>query len=332
MDPRYAIVTIVMLNNYYTPGAIALGKSLRKYPPTVPGSKIETVCLITEGVDPEALKPYWDKVQVVPLITTTYVPGLGANAEKLYPWMAHAPTKWQILGLTQYDKVLFVDADMIVVADIGPLFRLEPPAAIFDHPSATYYISNPLWTGNRSKGGGFINWYYQSESIPVPTGMKIPRSLIERLSHNSNSQFAPQGSLVLLKPDANHLKAYAHYITDILKSLQMPVYRGKAIAGYRQTTSTLSGVDETSIAVFMHDQGKTWTNIGMDYGVTVSSTYDILKNQAKILHFNGLYKPWRIRADGLMEHEYVAQLASEGENVYKGQNEAATLWWSIYCS
>ncbi len=331
MEARYAIVTIVMLNNYYIPGAIALGKSLRQHPVSIGGCKVDTICMVTQGVDVEALKPYWDQVLIVPLITTSYVPGLGLNAERLYPWMAHAPTKWQILGLTQYEKVLFIDADMIVLENIGSLFDLDTPAAIFDHPSSTGYVADPLWTGKRERGSGFVNWYHQ-DSYPVPTGMKIPGSLLDRLRLNGNSQFAPQGSLILVKPNKAQLEAYIQCLTTILKDLQMPIVHDNIIIGYRPTTSTLSGVDETSLALFMHDQGEIWTNIGMEYGVPVMTTYDILKDRAKILHFNGLYKPWRLRTDGLMEHEYVSQLTSQGSKVYIGQHEAMQLWWSIYTS
>lgn len=331
MEARYVIATIVMLNNSYIPGAIALGKSLRKNPPSDRGRKIDTICLVTEGVDIEALKPYWDQIQMVSLITTSFVPGLNPGAEKLYPWMAHAPTKWQILGLTRYEKVLFIDADMIVLTDIGSLFNLDTPAAIFDHPSSTGHVSDPRWTGKRERGAGFINWYYQ-DPPPVPTGMKISRQALDRLRLNANHQFAPQGSLVLLKPDQIQLKTYMKNVSTILKGLQMPISMGGTIPGYKPTTSALSGTDETSIALFMHDQGKTWTNIGMDYGVTILTTYDIYKGKAKILHFNGYYKPWRLRPDGLMDYEFVMSEASKGNKEYLSQAEAVQLWWSFYTS
>merc|ERR1712232_1297295 len=39
-------------------------------------------------------------------------------------------TKFQLFGLTEYRKVLFLDLDMLILKNMDELFDLEPPAAM----------------------------------------------------------------------------------------------------------------------------------------------------------------------------------------------------------
>lgn len=355
----HAIATLVMGGNSYIPAAIALAKSLSR---SIISKDIEFVCLVTEDVTQrETLSKYYHHVYLVNKIHVDELPGLGgSSATHIYHWISDAPTKWNIFALDTYEKVLFLDADMIVTQDITELFLLDVPAAMFDHQAAREYALNPCWTGSKEKGNGFINWYKIalgietkksplppactsgdiSDVISMPTGIKIPRECMDNLRLHSNSQFALHGGIALIKPDKRLLEKYKRDLPSIVSSLCMKkrVYReskdhmSKRISHeYTKTDKTISGIDEVTLALFLHDMGHTWTHIGMEYNVAAFHTYGIFRNRTKILHYVGCYKPWDTREIGLSEREYVASKSEQGiKPAYKLHHEVVEIWWHMY--
>ncbi|AJD80789.1 P13 [Pseudoplusia includens SNPV IE] len=123
----YAYVTLVMLGDEYVKGALALAKSIL-YTNTVH----DLVCMVTSDVSERAVKileRVYDKVVVVDFISYPCPPMLSNRQNQMYrPWIDYAFTKWQCLSLTDYDKILYLDADHIVIKNIDHLFALEAPA------------------------------------------------------------------------------------------------------------------------------------------------------------------------------------------------------------
>lgn len=357
----YAIATLVMGGDTYVPAAIALAKSILTH---VKMDTMELVCLITSDVESrDILRRYYHHVHIVEKITVSNIPKLGGtSAMKIYHWISDAPTKWNILALDSYEKVLFLDADMIVLQDILELFHLDTPAAMFDHQAAREYSIHPSWTGHRDKGNGFINWYkvslgletkkgplppgYKVGSVdgilPLTTGTKIPTECIDNLRLHSNSQFAMHGGIVLIKPDKTLLDMYKEKLPLIIDSLCMKskIHRDGSnhescwiSHEYVKTDRTLSGIDEITLTLFMHDIGCVWTHIGMEYNVAAYHTYGIFRDRTKILHYIGCYKPWNKGVYGVSEREYVASKCEQNENsAYKLYHEVTELWWNIYDS
>lgn len=353
---KVAIATLLMNGNSYVKAAIALAGSIQrhmkdrkiKYQSTCDthvGKKddiinIELVCLITDDVtDREILLKCYNHVYIVDRIKAVGMPALGGNSSsKIYHWISDAPTKWNIFGLTEYKKVLFLDADMILLDDISSLFSLPCPAAMFDHQSSTNYVENPLWTGYKEKGPGFINWYtssltHQSEISPLggmKTGTTISTESLNSLRLRSNSQFALHGGIILIEPDKNLLHQYKDDLSSIISSLKKPIYYNKRLIGYEKTDRTISSIDEITLALFMHDIGYTWTHIGMEYNVAAYHTYGIYKDSAKIIHYLGVYKPWGIHQDGITERQFLSDKVKEGKEVYQIHHETTELWYSYY--
>lgn len=325
----FGIATLVMGGNSYVNAAIALAKSLHKY---IQERDVDLICLITSDVtEKDEIQKYYKYVYTVDRISVTDIPNVGGTlASKIYHWISDAPTKWNILSLDQYEKILFLDADMIVLQDIYELFSLPVPAAMFDHQIAREYVSNPLWTGDKDKGIGFLNWYKialglatlkSREEKTMETGTKIPSSCIENLRLHSNSQFSLHGGIALLKPDKQLLYEYIQSLPQIIQSLQ----RKKGYK-YIHTDTTLSSIDEITLAIFMHNKGYTWTHIGMEYNVSAFHTYRIFQDRTKILHYVGCYKPWL-----LDERKYIAEKYDSGKNTfYQYHYLAVELWWKIF--
>lgn len=200
----YAIVTLVMNGDAYVPGAVALAHSLRIF------SSGDTICMVTPDVSENGkatLSAAFDKVVVVEKITAVSPPPLlSMTAQKIYRWVADAPTKWNMLQFDEYDRVLFMDADMIAIAPMDDVFRIKVPAGVFDHQMAQKYVRRSEYTGDtgssssvsgvssasNARGSGIVNRY--GDVLP---GAIVPRDVIGHL-RDRNDQFALQGGLVLL--------------------------------------------------------------------------------------------------------------------------------------
>lgn len=337
----YAIATLVMGGNGYIPAAIALAKSLYPY---VEGRDIELVCLVTDDVSRYTdLIEFYTHVYIVDKISTNDIPKLGISASKIYHWISDAPTKWNVLGLETYEKILFLDADMIVLSDIVSLFELPAPAAMFDHQTAREYVLSPRWTGDKERGDGFINWYkialglettkepiISGNTLPMTTGTKIPRNCLDNLRLHSNSQFAIHGGICLLKPSKKLLDEYKRQLPFIIDSLSRKTFSGGS-PRYVKTETTLSSIDEITLALFLSDMGYTWTHIGMEYNVAAFHTYNIFRERTKILHFVGCYKPWGDKPNGTTEREYVTKRFQEiNDEASQSHYNAVELWWEMY--
>lgn len=145
-----AYVTYVMLNDDYVPGALALGKSILET-----GTDADLMCMVTKGVSQESvtLLSMYYHVKVVPLIYFNCPAMLTPRQRQLYGnWISYSFTKWNVLTLDQYDKVIYLDADHIVTENIDHLFELENlPAMCFRSQFNDVY--------KKYKHGDFIDNY-----------------------------------------------------------------------------------------------------------------------------------------------------------------------------
>lgn len=145
-----AYVTLIMKSDKYVAGALVLAHSLRKS-----GTTNSLVCMVTSDISVravKALKKFFDFVWTVPYIRQRCVTFKSRRQRELYEdWIEESFTKWNCLNhkiFGRFDKVLFIDADMMVVDNCDEqLFGLEPPAMTFSLPWAKPYtdegIDNP---------------------------------------------------------------------------------------------------------------------------------------------------------------------------------------------
>jgi len=330
----HAIITLVMDGNSYVPGAVALAKSLRKH---ILHGSVNIICMITADVtDSDPLKDNYDLVVVVPKIYVKDKPDMPPRSSKIYHWIDHACTKWNVLGFTEYEKVLFMDCDMIAMGDITGLFALDAPAAVFDSHQSREMLSNPDYTGVRKRidgtsYAGFINWYkvalklesqsdfrIEGEIHPMPHGVEIPSHVLDNLPFHASSSLAPSGGLVLLEPKEGMLQRFKDSLSSIMSSLSV-------------NSTVLSGIDEISIALFMHNMGYTWHHISMEYNVFAYHVYNIFKDRCKVLHYGGQYKPWITNnKTGLTELESIQLQIDVGKMHYMPMYEVTKIWWDVY--
>ena len=127
--PRYAYVTLVMCGDEYVQAASVLAWSLRKQK-----TGHELVAITTPDVGSQARKALcklYDRVIKVNYVKCSVRSTLrGKKYRSEDKWLRFSLTKARMLKLTEYDKVLWMDADMIALANIDHLFSISAPAGI----------------------------------------------------------------------------------------------------------------------------------------------------------------------------------------------------------
>ncbi|KAF9270582.1 nucleotide-diphospho-sugar transferase [Marasmius fiardii PR-910] len=127
MAAPYAFVTLVTSDSYL-PGALTLAAALQDVHPSPavhPEVAFQTVCLVTpETVDVSTIKLLrraFNVVVGVELITQEVDKGLQLLGR---PDLSTALTKLHVFRLTQFSKIIFLDADVLPIRPISHLFTL----------------------------------------------------------------------------------------------------------------------------------------------------------------------------------------------------------------
>lgn len=227
---KYAYVILLMKGDRYTPGVLTVVQSLRKTK-----TKADIVVMTTYDVS-ERVREDISKVAKVVVVEYLKAPVKPLRTEKqreIYKeWDSDSFTKWRCLELTEYDKVIFVDADKIVLSNIDHLFEMKAPAGSFWSP----------WASPKYKNGMF-NPYHD-----IQHGKIVPASLIHKALMSAS--FACIGTIVLLEPNETHMKKLVEMLNR------------RTPFGF---TECNSGHDEQSIAKLYMDLGKDWTMIDYRY-------------------------------------------------------------------
>ena len=158
--PSYAELAVVTLvtgtESPYTAGAIALGQSLKDV-----GSKLTRVVMVTPDVDQKSrnsMSSLWNIVQVEP-ISCNHQPNLdptqfdlnGAQYKMGVARWSTTCTKFAAWKLTQFERLIFMDADMLVVSTIDDAiygysnasFVAAPETFPPDNFNAGFIVLNP---------------------------------------------------------------------------------------------------------------------------------------------------------------------------------------------
>lgn len=140
MSDNYAYCVVLFGGDEYVPGAIVLAQSIKNS-----GSVIPKVVLVTDDVTMlDELRLVFDVVRKIDYIEHPTAELRTKKQQARYSsWISKSYTKWQVLDLCEYDKVLLLDADIIVVKNMDEVFDRPTPAACFanawsDHCKSFY--------------------------------------------------------------------------------------------------------------------------------------------------------------------------------------------------
>lgn len=221
----FAYVTLVMMGDAYIPGALIMGYSLARI------SKMDRVIMVTHDVSiacVNALKNIFTHVVKVPYKkykSKPFIIKTVAQKERYESWIESSYTKWNLLGMTQYKKVIFLDADVIVTRNIDAVFDFDAPAGVFTNPWAKTYFNR-----------GFRDFY-----VDLKIGQKIPHNIIDSALKYGGSIVI--GTAVLVAPSKKDFNG----IFNMLERSQP--------FGF----NTTSGSDEQAITIYYRNQNIKWT-------------------------------------------------------------------------
>lgn len=161
MSNKYAYITLLYPNKdgicTYLDGALLMASGLRKQntvypiicmvtPDVTENVRIELKKLYDEIIEVEYITPVKSKKGIT-IINEIFTP-TDYKDENTYSDICHVFTKLHIFNkkIFQYDKLLFVDTDIIPISDYDSLFDLSTPAGwveqiaelIYDVPDTTY--------------------------------------------------------------------------------------------------------------------------------------------------------------------------------------------------
>lgn len=125
-----AYLTLLSTDDYLD-GTLALYESLQMV-----GAKYPLVVAITNNISPTTRSVLLQKkIETIEVQDFTY----RDSCNKLFvrrgmPHWTHTAAKIRIFGLTQFEKIIFLDSDMMVIKNIDHLFDYEDGAAVKDSP------------------------------------------------------------------------------------------------------------------------------------------------------------------------------------------------------
>ena len=171
-----AWVTLVLgLDLSYVAAASVMASALRRR-----GSKAESVCMVTHDV-PEAARRQlglvFHHVVEVPYLETLALQKYSERFDAMYNyWLDRCFTKVAMFALLEYEKVIFLDADML---------PMENPDALFDIPAPA----------------GICSSVREASENARLHGMPLPRLLIDESLKNGQGHYGVRGCLLIMKPD-----------------------------------------------------------------------------------------------------------------------------------
>ena len=192
---RYAHVSLLMAGDAYLPGCLVVAAALRWHVQ----SRAALVCLVDDSVSPEAramLAAVYDRVPVVARLRAhagSYPDDLLSDAyrdvyTKLHVFDGH---------LLPYERVTFIDADLLPLRCFDHLLTLPAPAAVIEsvHPTSQYA--------------------YVRHMHGVRHGQAVPPAILEVESDDDITGGINAGLLVVRPDDA--------WFRDATRRIQLPM-------------------------------------------------------------------------------------------------------------
>jgi hypothetical protein len=256
----YAI--LLMNGDGYLPGALVTVFSLKETKTTA-----DIVVMCTADVSEVArdqLAAQGARIYPADHLRYKSKPLKTARIRELYPWIETSYSKWNVLNLP-YDKVVLLDADILVIKNIDHLFEMQTPAAMFNNAFAA--PSGKLPARFTAAGIDAHGW--------IPHGARIPHQLISR--ELKTGPLVGTSSVMVIKPNRDEYRQFCETM-ELSQPFGFP--------------AVLNGHDEQSIMWFYATvHRRDFYNIHQQYGaIQFKPAYQ--QGEIYALHYFSDQKPW----------------------------------------
>ena len=270
VSDKCAFVFLMFGGDRYLMGILVAAYSIIRYK-----TKHDIVCMVTDDVPVSAINEFKKlniKIKKIPYLE--YEVKKRRMNKRYENWIAKSFTKWNCLNLTEYKKILFLDADVFVVKPIDGIFKYKAPLGVF----ANGHDSNYIKKSN-------VKNYYTRDKKPLKFLEEIRKKDI--LKSLQKKGFVTTATSVFLEPNKKHFKNFK----KMMKKMQP--------FGF----NSYSGYDEESLIYFMSlskfGPKLTWRNLTEKY-TFILWIYNQQKRDnkdVKIIDYLGDDKPWELKRD-----------------------------------
>lgn len=251
--------TTILSTDSYLPGVLALFDSLRKTNTQIS----DFVVIINQEIKPETINRLKESGIIVKIMPKIEAPQEIKLKNKLFPHWNNTFDKFNVFGLTEYDKVVYLDSDIYVAENIDELFEKNNMSAVIAGKS---YPFNKHW--NELNSGVMV----------IEPREGIREKLINHMYEMSKKK------RVLRKPHKQEPKKFFSNIS--LLKLKDKICK------------SVQGIGDQDVLEDFFD----WKNkpqLHLDEQYNVFSNYaDYYKNDLginpKCYHFIGSKKPWSL--------------------------------------
>lgn len=272
---KNAIGMIIFTNPLYIVGACLSAwthrEFIRKY-----NLGIDMVVMVDNPIykHKKELEKYFDHIELIDLIEIKLSPKYNV-IYKYSQWMKYSISKWNILKFDNYDKILFLDTDILPIdKDFYSVFDFDTPGIMVRglnlEPNV---VAKPeLFVENFVEK--FIENKVDNKNNKYSNLSNEYSNLSLELKHSLDAGF------VLLKPSKELFDEYIQFI-KICEGLE----------GYISKYD--SGVDETTLLIFFMFYKKIPVHlIPYNYAPIPWDKYPYDKNKMKGINFLSMIKPW----------------------------------------
>lgn len=184
-----AIVSLCMLKDHYVIGACISAWCHRQLAP-----EIQLVVMCDQYIynrHKDILADYYDQVKLVDLDELYFPPSPNYKYHEKYGWITYSCNKWQCMKYTEYQKVLFLDVDILPISkEFYNVFNNETPS-----------LHRPL-----------------KHSVFNINHLRRFRSYADYLTDNPNKIQTLDGGIVLLTPNLTTYEEYKVFLKDIYRN------------------------------------------------------------------------------------------------------------------
>jgi len=263
---EFAYVMLLMLGDKYIPGIIAAAYSLKQTNTPYDIVLMHTNEVSKNGIDLLHKSRVIDKFVLIEKLNYPMKNAEIHQGTYYEEIMSAVYSKWNALTLVQYDKVLFIDADMIILRNIDALFELKTPAAYFGRRGASQREIDLFGLEGIVKDYSIIKY-------PIKTGESVTNEMVWR---GLNEIHTINAGLVLLRPDQSKYEE----MIDILANTE----------GGFGFINCKSGIDEQIISYLyikntaMDSKDSIWTAVGSEYNFGPAKPGRLLVNPKKSIN------------------------------------------------